>query len=284
MEEHDMTILPQHTLNDGTTLPAIGLGTYNLRGIPGAEAMADALQQGYRLLDSAVNYENEGAVGKAVRMSGVPREEIRVTSKLPGRHHKKPNVIWTIEESLLRTGLDYLDLYLIHWPNPSQQLFVEAWEGMVEARERGLIRSIGVSNFLPEHLDQLIAKTGVTPAVNQVELHPYFNQAEQRTADRARGILTEAWTPIGKGTALFAEPVIVELSRKHGRTPAQVVLRWHLQQGVLPIPKSADPGRRQQNLAVTDFALDDADMAAIGTLNKANGRLFDGDPRTHEEF
>jgi diketogulonate reductase-like aldo/keto reductase len=278
-----MTI-PHHTLNDGTTLPAIGLGTYNLRGIPGAESMADALRQGYRILDSAVNYENEGAVGKAVRMSGVPREEIRVTSKLPGRHHKKPNVVWTIEESVLRTGLDYIDLYLIHWPNPSQQLFVEAWEGMIEARERGLVRSIGVSNFLPEYLDQLIEKTGVTPSVNQIELHPYFNQAEQRAADKARGILTEAWTPIGKGTALLSEAPIVAAANKHSRTPAQVVLRWHYQLGVLPIPKSANTDRRAENLAVFDFALEDSDMAAIGTLTRANGRLFDGDPRTHEEF
>jgi len=278
-----MTI-PNHTLNDGTTLPAIGLGTYNLRGIPGAESMADALRQGYRILDSAVNYENEGAVGKAVRMSGVPREEIRVTSKLPGRHHKKPNVVWTIEESVLRTGLDYIDLYLIHWPNPSQQLFVEAWEGMIEARERGLVRSIGVSNFLPEYLDQLIEKTGVTPSVNQIELHPYFNQPEQRAADKARGILTEAWTPIGKGTALLTEAPVVAAASKHSRTPAQVVLRWHYQLGVLPIPKSANTDRRAENLAVFDFALDDADMTAIGTLTRDNGRLFDADPRTHEEF
>jgi len=276
--------IPNHTLNDGTTLPAIGLGTYNLRGIPGAESMADALRQGYRILDSAVNYENEGAVGKAVRMSGVPREEIRVTSKLPGRHHKKPNVVWTIEESVLRTGLDYIDLYLIHWPNPSQKLFVEAWEGMIEARERGLVRSIGVSNFLPEYLDELIAKTGVAPSVNQIELHPYFNQAEQRAADKARGVLTEAWTPIGKGTALLSEAPIVAAARKHSRTPAQVVLRWHYQLGVLPIPKSANADRRAENLGVFDFALDAADMAAIGTLNRQNGRLFDGDPRTHEEF
>ena len=279
-----MPSLPQHTLNDGTTLPAIGLGTYALRGIPGAEAMAAALGEGYRLLDSAVNYENEGALGKAVRMSGVPREDIRVTSKLPGRHHKKPNVIWAIEESLLRTGLDYLDLYLIHWPNPSQGLFVEAWEGMIEARERGLLRSIGVSNFLPEHLDLLIEKTGVAPSVNQVELHPYFNQAEQRAADRERGILTEAWTPIGKAKALFDEPIIRSLADKHGRSLAQVVLRWHLQHGVLPIPKSANPARRLENLAVTDFTLDDEDMRQIDSLSRPNGRLFDGDPRTHEEF
>lgn len=279
-----MSTPSHHTLNDGTTLPAIGLGTYALRGIPGAEAMADALHQGYRLLDSAVNYENEGAVGKAVRMSGVPREDVRVTSKLPGRHHKKPNVIWAIEESVLRSGLDYLDLYLIHWPNPSQGLFVEAWEGMIEARERGLLRSIGVSNFLPEYIDLLIEKTGVAPSVNQVELHPYFNQAEQRAADRARNVLTEAWTPIGKGTALLQEQSIVAIANKHERTPAQVVLRWHVQLGVLPIPKSANPARRLENLQVEGFELDAADMAAIEGLNRVKGRLFDGDPRTHEEF
>ncbi|WP_423067018.1 aldo/keto reductase [Devosia sp. CN2-171] len=279
-----MPNLPDHTLNDGTTLPAIGLGTYALRGIPGAEAMADALRQGYRLLDSAVNYENEGATGKAVRMSGIPREQIRVASKLPGRHHKKPNVTWAIEESLLRSGLDYLDLYLIHWPNPSQQLFVEAWEGMIEARERGLVRSLGVSNFLPEHLDQLIAKTGVTPSVNQIELHPYFNQPEQRAADKERGILTQAWTPIGKGTALLAEPGITDIAKKHGRTPAQVVLRWHTQLGVMPIPKSANAARRAENLDISGFELDAEDMASIGRLSRSAGRLFDGDPRTHEEF
>jgi len=273
-----------HTLNDGTTLPAIGLGTYALRGLPGAEAMADALREGYRLLDSAVNYENEGAVGNAMRMSGVPREDIRITSKLPGRHHKKPNVIWCIEESVQRMGLIDIDLYLIHWPNPSQKLFVEAWEGMIEARERGLVRSIGVSNFLPEHLAELIAKTGVAPSVNQVELHPYFNQAEQRVADKARGVLTQAWTPIGKGTALLAETVIVDIANKHGCSPAQVVLRWHVQLGVLPIPKSANASRRMENLNVQGFELDETDMAAIATLTRVNGRLFDGDPRTHEEF
>ena len=146
------------------------------------------------------------------------------------------------------------------------------------------MRSIGVSNFLPEHLDLLIQKTGVAPSVNQVELHPYFNQPEQRAADKARGILTQAWTPIGKGTALLAEAPVVAVARKHGRTPAQVVLRWHVQLGVLPIPKSANPARRQENLGIADFQLDDADIAAINQLTRPAGRLFDGDPRTHEEF
>jgi 2,5-diketo-D-gluconate reductase A len=276
--------ITHHTLNDGTTLPLVGLGTYSLSGLAGAEAMTAALHEGYRLLDSAVNYENEGAVGKAVRASGIAREEIRVTSKLPGRHHSKKKAAIAIEESVLRTGLDYLDLYLIHWPNPSQQLYVEGWEAMIEAREKGLLRSIGVSNFLPEYLDLLIEKTGVAPSVNQIELHPYFNQADQRAADRARGVLTQAWTPIGKGTALLSEAPIVALAAKHGRTPAQIVLRWHVQLGVLPIPKSANSARRIENLDLVGFELTDADMASINALTRPAGRLFDGDPRTHEEF
>lgn len=276
--------MEHYTLNDGTTLPKVGLGTYSLWGYSGAEAMSEALQQGYRLLDSAVNYENEGAVGRAVKMSGVSRDDIRIASKLPGRHHKKSSVVRTIEESLLRTGLDYLDLYLIHWPNPNQGLYLEAWEGMIEARERGLVRSIGVSNFLSDYLDVLIEKTGVAPSVNQIELHPYFNQAEQRGADKARGILTQAWTPIGKGSALLEEPGIVAIARQLERSPAQIVLRWHLQLGVLPIPKSATPSRRAENLAVHDFELDDEQMLAISALTRADGRLFNADPATHEEF
>jgi 2,5-diketo-D-gluconate reductase A len=273
-----------HTLNDGTTLPLVGLGTYGLFGFAGVEAMTVALKEGYRLLDSAVNYENEGAVGKAVRASGIAREDIRVTSKLPGRHHSKKKAAIAIEESVLRSGLDYLDLYLIHWPNPSQELYVEGWEAMIEARERGLLRSIGVSNFLPEYLDQLIEKTGVAPSVNQIELHPYFNQPEQRAADRERGVLTQAWTPIGKARALLEEAPIVALAQMHGRSPAQVVLRWHVQLGVLPIPKSATPARQIENLDIEGFALSEGEMASINALTRADGRLFDGDPRTHEEF
>lgn len=273
-----------YKLNDGTTLPKVGLGTYGLWGFEGAEIMAAALQEGYRLLDSAVNYENEGAVGRAVRLSGVARDDIRIASKLPGRHHMKANVMRTIEESVLRTGLDYLDLYLIHWPNPNQGLYLEAWEGMIEARERGLVRSIGVSNFLPEHIELLIAKTGVTPSINQVELHPYFSQVDQRAFNESRGILTQAWTPIGKRTDLLEEPAIVAIARQLGRTSAQIVLRWHLQLGVLPIPKSATPSRRIENLAVYDFELDEAQMQSIGALTRTDGRIFDADPATHEEF
>ena len=219
-----------------------------------------------------------------MRSSGVPRDQVRVTSKLPRRHHRKAAATIAIEESLLRTGLDYLDLYLIHWPNPSQELYLEAWEAMIVARERGLVRSIGVSNFLPAHLDLLIEKTGVTPSVNQIELHPYFNQPEQRAADRERGILTQAWSPLGKGTELLDESRVTSIAHKHARTPAQVVLRWHLQLGVMPIPKSATPARRRENLDIEGFSLDDEDMRSIAQLSKPDGRLFDGDPATHEEF
>lgn len=272
------------TLNDGTTLPLVGLGTYGLTGFAGVEAMTAALHEGYRLLDSAVNYENEGAVGRAIRASGIAREDIRVTSKLPGRHQDKQQAKIAIEESVLRTGLDYLDLYLIHWPNPNQGLYVGAWEAMIEARDRGLIRSIGVSNFIPEYLDVLIEKTGVVPSVNQVELHPYFNQADQRAADRERGVLTQAWTPIGKGKALLEEVAIVKLAEQYNRSPAQIVLRWHLQLGVMAIPKSANAERRLQNLDIENFELDADAMAAINALSRPDGRLSGADPRSHEEY
>lgn len=181
-----MTV-PGVTLNDGVGLPAIGFGTYRLNGADGVEAMAMAIETGYRLLDSAFNYENEGALGASIRRAGVPREALRVISKLPGRHHRFEEAIATVEESLFRAQLDYYDLYLIHWPNPRQGLYVEAWQALIEARRRGLVRSIGVCNFLPDHLERIIRETGVVPAVNQVEMHPYFPQAEQRAFDAAHG-------------------------------------------------------------------------------------------------
>ena len=198
--------VPQYTLNDGTTIPAIGLGTWPLKGQEAVTAIAGALDVGYRLVDSAFNYENEGAVGAAVRASSVPREEIVVTSKLPGRHHAHDAAVRAIEESVLRTGLDHLDLYLIHWPNPNQHLFLEAWQAMVEARDRGLLRSIGTSNFLPEHVAALVAATGVAPAVNQIELHPLFPQGEQHAYDEAHGVRDEAWSPFGRGNQFLTDP------------------------------------------------------------------------------
>lgn len=211
------------TLRDGLILPEIGFGTYTLTGAAGVNAIVSALDLGYRLLDTAVNYENEGTVGEAIRRSSVAREKICISSKLPGRHHHYKEAIATIQESLYRTGLDYFDLYLIHWPNPQQDLYVEAWQALIDAQKFGLVRSIGVSNFLPEHIERLEQETNVLPTVNQVELHPYFNQENLRKFDREKGILTEAWSPLGRGRVL-QDPVLVEIAKRYRRNIGQVIL------------------------------------------------------------
>lgn len=279
-----MIDVPMLPLNDGTTLPAIGLGTYRLNGAQGVVSMMDAIRSGYHLIDSAVNYENEGAVGEAVRRAGVPREHLRLTSKLPGRHHGYAQALQAIEESLYRAQLEYWDLYLIHWPNPRRALYVEAWQALIEARARGLVRSIGVSNFLPEHLDHLITETDVVPSVNQVEMHPYLPQHAQRAYHAVHGIVTESWSPIGRGRELLQEPVLVNIAEHHTRSVAQVVLRWHVQMGVIPIPKAASPARQAENLGVFDFELTAEEMAAVATLARTDGRLLGLDPATHEEL
>lgn len=268
----------------GFALPAVGFGTYELNGAAGVAAIRSALECGYRLIDSAFNYENEGAVGRAVRTSSVPRADVLVTSKLPGRHHAHAHAVRTIEESLYRTGLEYLDLYLIHWPNPRQKLYVEAWTALVEARERGLVRNIGVSNFLPEHIDRLRAETGVSPVVNQVELHPYFPQEELRRHHAEQGIVVEAWSPLGRRSGLVAEPVVTDVARELGVSPTQVVLRWHVQCGVVPLPKAGTSTHQRQNLDVFGFTLDPEQMDRISALGRPDGRLKDQDPTRYEEF
>jgi diketogulonate reductase-like aldo/keto reductase len=278
-----MTI-PTYTLNDGASLPAIGFGTSGLRGEEAVAATASALQAGYRLVDTAVNYENEREVGEALRRSGVPREELRVTSKIPGRHHGYDDAIASTRESLERLGLDHLDLHLIHWPNPSRDLYVDAWRALVDLREQGLVRSIGVSNFTAEHLDRIIDETRVTPSVNQIEVHPLFPQVEMRRANEQRGIITESWSPLGKRQAPLSEPAVQAAAEAHGITPGQVILRWQVQQGNLPIPKSATPSRQRENLDVFGFELDDSEMETITALGRSDGRLFGGDPDSHEEM
>ncbi|QNN53647.1 aldo/keto reductase [Nocardioides mesophilus] len=273
-----------YTLNDGTTIPGIGFGTYPLTGADGIAVITGAIEAGYRLLDTAVNYGNEAEVGEAVRRSGVPREELLITSKIPGRHHGYDDAVASTEASLERLGTDYLDLHLIHWPNPSVGKYVEAWRALVALRERGLVRSIGVSNFTEEHLRRVIDDTGVTPAVNQIELHPYFPQPGMREVHERLGIRTEAWSPMGKRQAPFAEPAVADAAARHGVTPGQVVLRWHLQLGSLPIPKSSTPERQRQNLDVAGFELTGEELAAITALGRPDGRLFGGDPETHEEM
>lgn len=280
---HGLSI-PDMVLNDDSTLPVLGFGTYKLNGSAGVAAMVSAVRAGYRLLDSAFNYENEGALGEAVRQSGVPREELRIISKLPGRHQKYNQAIYTIEESLYRAQLDYYDIYLIHWPNPRQELYVEAWQALIEARKRGLIRTVGVCNFLPEHLQKLIDETGVVPAVNQVELHPYFPQQEQRDWDRANNIVTQSWSPLGRANQIFQESVIKTVAEKHGKTVPQVILRWHIQIGAVPVPKATSPDRQIENLSIFDFEISPEDMNSISALGRPDGRRKNQDPAHYEEF
>lgn len=276
--------LDDAVLNDGTTLPPIGLGTYRLWGSAGASSIESAIRMGYRLIDSAVNYENEGALGRAVRRSGAPREDLRLVSKLPGRHQRYDEAVRVVEESLYRAGLDYWDLYLIHWPNPKQGLYVEAFQALVDLKKRGLIRSVGVSNFLPAHLERLRDEVGELPSVNQIELHPYFPQARARAFHESLGIRTESWSPLARKLRVVDEPILADLARETGRSVAQIVLRWHLQLGAIPIPKAASQARQRENLAVFDFALDEGQMARISSLARPDGRQADQDPAVYEEF
>lgn len=276
--------IPDLELNDGTQLPALGFGTYKLNGRAGVDTMVRALRNGYSLLDSAFNYENEGAVGAAVRASGLARDTIRVTSKLPGRRHRYAEARATVEESLFRTGLDHLDICLIHWPNPKTGLYVEAWQALVDAQKAGLVRTIGVCNFLPEHIERIVAETGVAPAINQVELHPYFPQPEQLAFDRSKGIVTQAWSPLGRANDIIRNETIGEIARRHGKSIPQIILRWQVQQGAVPLPKATSDERQIENRSVFDFELSQADTDTIASLARPDGRLADQDPARYEEF
>lgn len=284
MENTTLNEQPSITLNDGTLLPAVGFGTYRLNGKDGAATMAQALRSGYLLLDSAFNYENEGALGQALRTSGVSRDKIRIASKLPGRHHRYQEALLTIEESVYRTGVDHFDFYLIHWPNPDRGRYVEAWRALIEARQRGLVRSIGVCNFLPEHIDRIVDETGVVPCVNQIEMHPYFPQEKQRAYNASKGIATEAWSPLGRAGTLLNEPALQRIAEAHRVDVGQVVLRWHHQLGAVPLPKATTTERQLTNLAIFDFELGDEQMASIAQLAQLDGRLAHQDPTTYEEM
>lgn len=277
-----MTEIPTLDLNDGRAIPEIGLGTYAMTGDDGIEAIGAGIESGYRLLDTAVNYENEREVGRAIAESPIDRGDLFITSKIPGRHHGFDEAIASTEESLARLGLDYLDLHLIHWPNPSVGRYVDTWRGLIELRDRGLVKSIGVSNFTADMLSELIEKTGVTPAVNQVELHPYFPQTALVEFHRSIGVQTESWSPLYRDGGLFSEDPVTEAALTHGVEPAQVVLRWHVEIGSIPIPKSANPDRQRLNADIFGFSLTPAEVAAISGLER--GRMKDRDPLTHEEM
>ncbi|MFF4906582.1 aldo/keto reductase [Streptomyces sp. NPDC001260] len=276
-----MVSIPTHTLNDGTRLPAVGLGTWPMSDAEAERAVAEALGLGCRLVDTATNYRNESGVGLGIARGGVPREEIVVTTKLPGRDHGYEETLASFEDSRRRLGLEYVDLYLIHWPLPRVDRYVDSWRAMIKLREDGLVRSIGVSNFTPGHIERLEKETGVLPSVNQIELHPLFPQEELRAFHTAKGIVTESWSPLGRGSDLLDDPALVPIADDLGVTPGQVVLRWHIQLGAVPIPKSSDPGRQRANLDVFGFELDAGQMRAVA--DRAHRRLG-GDPEVHEEF
>ena len=276
-----MVSIPTHTLNDGTRLPAVGLGTWPMSDAEAERAVAEALGLGYRLVDTATNYRNESGVGLGIARGGVPREEIVVTTKLPGRDHGYEETLASFEASRRRLGLEYVDLYLIHWPLPRVDRYVDSWRAMIKLREDGLVRCIGVSNFTPGHIERLEKETGVLPSVNQIELHPLFPQEEMRAFHTAKGIVTESWSPLGRGSDLLDDPALVSIAEDLGVTPGQVVLRWHIQLGAVPIPKSWDPGRQRANLDVFGFELDAGQMRAVA--DRAHRRLG-GDPEVHEEL
>jgi 2,5-diketo-D-gluconate reductase A len=275
-------MIPSVPLNTGASIPQLGLGTARVTDQDEIRRLvAAALEVGYRHVDTAASYDNEVGVGRGLADAGLARDEYFVTTKLRGSQ-QGADTRKALEQSLERLGLDHVDLYLIHWPLPRLDRYVASWTIMEELAAEGLTRAIGVSNFLPEHLDRLAAASSTVPAVNQIELHPRDPQVDQPADDARRGIVTEAWSPLAQG-GLLGEPVLAEIGARYGKTPAQVVLRWHVQQGIVTIPKTGDVARLRPNLDVYDFALSDADMAGIATLATGK-RANDQDPRTWEEF
>lgn len=271
---------PMTLLSNGVEMPQLGLGTWPMNDAEAATAVANALRIGYRLIDTAENYGNERGVGEGIRASGTSRPEVFVTSKFNRQWHSVEGARTACEASLERLGLDYLDLLLIHWPNPDQDRYVDAFHGLQRLLDAGLVRAIGTSNFKPAHLQKLFDQ-GLTPHVNQIQLDPYHLRSDLVAIHNAKGILTETWSPLGRGSQMLADPVITSVAQRHGRTAAQVVLRWHTQRGFIPTPKSADPARQAQNLDIFDFTLSDAEMAALNGLDRPDPKMFDADSFGH---
>lgn len=274
-----------HELSDGQHLPEIGFGTYKLNGFAGTQSILSAVDAGYRLFDTAFNYQNEGTVGQAIQQSHVNRDELIITSKLPGKYYSSyQDSIDLIQESLYRSKLDYFDLYLLHWPNPIDDHYLEAWHTLIQAQKFGLVKSIGVCNFLPEHIERLKKETNILPVVNQVELHPYFNQQELREYNNTQNILTQAWSPLGRASTILKDPVLVELAKKYHKNIGQLVLKWEISLGVLPIPKASSYARQKGNLDLFDFEISSSDMQRINDLTKPDGRTNNQDPAVYQEF
>ena len=263
---------PHIRFHDGNSIPQVGLGVWQTPNDVAAPSVRTALEAGYRHIDTAAIYGNEPGVGEGMRTSGVGRNDIFLTTKLWNDAQGYDSTLKAFDESLKRLGTDYIDLYLIHWPSPKRDRYVESWKAMVKLKEEGRARSIGVSNFGVEHLDKIIAETGVTPVLNQVELHPDFQQATLRKAHERLGIKTESWSPLGQGL-LLADPAVGEIARKLGHTPAQVLIRWHLQNGLIVIPKSVTPSRIVENFQVFDFELSAGDIKALDGLDAPDNRI-----------
>lgn len=273
--------IPVVELNNGVSMPRVGYGVFQVPPAETAVAVTAALEAGYRSIDTATLYGNESGVGRAVRDAGVPRDELFLTTKLWNDAQGYDATLKAFDASLTALGTDHVDLYLIHWPVPAAGLYPETWRALERIQAEGRARAIGVSNFQPHHLGVLAEHSDIVPAVNQVEEHPYLQQAAVREYDAAHGIVTEAWSPLAKGGELLADPVVTALADKHGHTPAQVVLRWHLQLGNVIIPKSATPSRMAENLQLFDFALDDGDMTRLAGLDRGERTGPDPDTFNH---
>ncbi|MBP2406053.1 putative oxidoreductase/MSMEI_2347 [Streptomyces netropsis] len=274
-----MSKVPSITLNNGVEMPQLGFGVWQVPDDEATAAVSEALAAGYRSIDTAAIYENEVGTGKALAASGIARDELFVTTKLwnsASETWTRESVLREFDASLAKLGLDYVDLYLIHWPRAVRDDYLTILRTFAEIAESGRAKAVGVSNFQPAHLERVIAETSVVPAVNQIELHPNFPQAELRALHARHGIATEAWSPLGQGKDLLADPVIGRIAAKHGRTAAQIVLRWHLQLGNVAIPKSVTPSRIRENIDVFGFELDDEDLTAIAGLD--NGTRLGPDP------
>jgi diketogulonate reductase-like aldo/keto reductase len=269
--------IPELAIAPNERIPQLGFGVFQVPPKETEVAVAEALSAGYRHIDTAAAYRNEGGVGEALHAAGLDRDELFITTKCWNDDQGYEQAKRACRASLERLELSHLDLYLIHWPVPAHDLYVETWKAFVELQQEGLVRTIGVSNFEAEHLERVIAETGVTPAINQVELHPYFQQVGLRREHERLGVLTEAWSPLGQGLEL-EDPAIVEIAEAHGKTPAQAIIRWHLQVGNVVIPKSATPSRIRENIDVFDFELSKQELEAIAALDA--GRRIGPDPNT----